>query len=170
MTNRTELPLNVAINRDLNQFGPNPFAKHASATNYSTLIQWPYKLIVGSSYLLPGGQVEKVSRAGWWDIDDYKYTAPPTEELDAGGALLFNIETDEGERHNLAEQFPDVVKKMTERIGQKWLSKESGYRSPQWNVPHPAANPRYHNWSWAPFWHLEGEAEAPTYVPEALLV
>jgi arylsulfatase B/arylsulfatase I/J len=170
VTKRTELPINVAINRDLNQFVPNRFARHASATNYSTLIQWPYKLIIGSSYLLPGGQKETVSRAGWWDIDDYKYTAPPAEELDAGDMLLFNIETDEGERHNVAKQFPEIVKKMTDRIAKWWLSKESGYRSPQWNVPWPTANPRYHNWTWAPFWHLEGEADAPVEAAEAFLV
>merc|ERR1712146_462848 len=99
-TNRTELPLNVAINRDLTQTSiPNLLQRHPFATNYSSLIQWPWKLIIGVTYLA-AGQQETVTRAGWWTIEDYKYYAP--SDLDPEGVMLFNLESDEAERNNIA--------------------------------------------------------------------
>lgn len=83
--------------------------------------------------------------------------------------MLFNLDTDEAEQQNVAEQNPEIVSKMAERVESWWVCKDSGYRSPQWNVPWPyTANPRWHNWTWAPFWHLEGEA--PPEELQALIV
>jgi len=156
ITKRMELPLNIAMNRDLNMLSiPNWFTPHWSAANYTAVINWPWKLILGNSYLSIG-QHEIVSRAGWWTIENYTYTPPPS----ASGAMLFHLETDEAEHYNVAEQFPDVVSNMTDRIYSWWLNKTSGYRMPQVNALWPQANPRHHKWAWTPFHLLEGEMSA----------
>jgi len=156
VTKRTELPLQIANNRDLNPFGIPVPSMHMYEANYTALIQWPWKLILGASYI-PYGQVEEVSRAGWWTIGDYAYTPPPSTEAAANGVLLFNLAEDEREEHDAAAENPDVVSKMSARIKDWWLSSKSGYVRPQLNMPRPLANPKNHNWTWSPFWHLDNE-------------
>eukprot|EP00929_Paragymnodinium_shiwhaense_P113678 TRINITY_DN81982_c0_g1_i1.p1 TRINITY_DN81982_c0_g1~~TRINITY_DN81982_c0_g1_i1.p1 ORF type:complete len:617 (-),score=56.81 TRINITY_DN81982_c0_g1_i1:356-2116(-) len=157
---RTELPINVACNRDLSPTAiPNYHTHDPFGANYSAIINWPWKLILGTPYRF--GQLDKYQRGGWWSIDDYKYTAPEGD-IGSQNLFLFNLETDEAERHNVASQFPEIVSNMTKRVQEFWLSnEESGYVPPQVNVPRPRSNPRPHNWTWSPFWHLEDEI---TYV------
>jgi hypothetical protein len=50
---RDSLPLSIAVNRDLSLTGPslNPFEPHGHDLNYTAAISWPYKVIVGESYI-----------------------------------------------------------------------------------------------------------------------
>jgi len=50
---RDSLPLSIAVNRDLRLTGPslNPFEPHGHDLNYTAAISWPYKVIVGESYI-----------------------------------------------------------------------------------------------------------------------
>eukprot|EP00931_Biecheleriopsis_adriatica_P061129 TRINITY_DN36747_c0_g1_i1.p1 TRINITY_DN36747_c0_g1~~TRINITY_DN36747_c0_g1_i1.p1 ORF type:complete len:586 (+),score=82.06 TRINITY_DN36747_c0_g1_i1:60-1817(+) len=159
ITQRMELPLNIAMNRDLNILGiPQILRRDAKVANYTALIKWPWKLILGDAYISQGQQ-ETVSRSGWWAIDNYSYMPPPSFEPGATGARLFNLEEDEGEHHDMADRFPEIVRNMSDRIYSWWLSSASDYRKPQLNVWRPLANPRWHNWTWGPFFHIEeGEA------------
>eukprot|EP00939_MAST-03C_sp_MAST-3C-sp1_P000990 g990.t1 len=153
--NRTELPLNVAVNEDLHLLGGDIpcFGKHCKVANYSAIIVWPYKLILGNPYVTGGIEGLK-DRGGWWKVEPYEYIAPP-EAFDAVDVRLYNLEDDETEHHNIADEHPDIVAQMTERVNNVWLNKKHGYRRPQLNAPHPRGNPRLHNWTWAPFLFLE---------------
>merc|ERR1711988_1516168 len=160
-TNRTEMPLNVAINRDLAQTAIPQYSHNAHTTNYTAVISWPWKIIIGNAYMAAGAVRTDTDSGGWWTVEDYKYVPPPIGErggVTEDGVFLFNLESDEAEQHNLAKENPHIVEELSNRVSEKWLTKESGYVPPQLNVPRPQANPRYHQWSWAPFWHLEGEA------------
>mmetsp|Transcript_27966 Transcript_27966/g.54374 ORF Transcript_27966/g.54374 Transcript_27966/m.54374 type:complete len:477 (-) Transcript_27966:183-1613(-) len=145
---RNEIPLNIAINRDLNFAGvPNPFVVNASQANYTALIRWPWKLILGTPHFVNPG-LDKLG--GWWTVENYTYIPPPGHDADEL-VFLFNLETDETEHENVAKDYPDVVANMTKRVYRRWLSKENGYRPPQLNIPRPRGNPKLHNWTWAPF-------------------
>jgi len=65
--------------------------------------------------------------------------------------VLFNLEQDENERHDVAEANPNVVERLTQRVHDYWLSKDEGYTEPQINIPHMLANPERHSWTWKPF-------------------
>ena len=146
---RDELPLQIAKNEDLQiQGSRNPFAKNAQKANYTALISWPFKLIVGNSYLIPG-QHEIQARSGWWKISPYDYIPPPSSEA-GHDVLLFNLEEDEGEHNNVASAHPDIVAKLTDRIYAFYLNETaSGYVKPQANGAKRLANPMLHNWTWA---------------------
>ncbi|MBF8186386.1 hypothetical protein ITP53_11630 [Nonomuraea sp. K274] len=47
---------------------------------------------------------------GLWEGDDIGQVEP---EEDRGKPLLYNIEKDKGERHNLADRYPDKVPELT---------------------------------------------------------
>lgn len=148
--NRTELPLNIAINQDLVRTGGDIpcFGSHCHQINYTALIVWPYKLILGHPYIRING--EDRDRGGYWTIDNYSYVPPP-EAFDATDVRLYDLEKDEAEKVNIAKQNPDIVSTMTKRIQDVWLNEDLGYRRPQLNLPHPQGNPKLHNWTWAPF-------------------
>jgi arylsulfatase A-like enzyme len=149
-TNRTELALNVAINRDLSVGISNPFAHNARAANFTAVIMWPWKIIVGEAYVNPRPELNP--RGGWFKRDGYTYEPAPSEPRT--GAQLFDLNADPNERHNVANEHPVVVARLMERVAY-WTSGTAGYRAPQVNIPVPSANPRLHNWTWAPF---EGES------------
>lgn len=50
---RQSLPLNIAVNRDLALTGPNlnPLLKNGREVNYTAVIEWPWKLVVGEAYI-----------------------------------------------------------------------------------------------------------------------
>ena len=150
--NRTELPLQIAINRDLDRVGGEVpcLGSHCKNINYTALIQWPYKIILGNPFVkLPGGN-EARDRGGYWTIENYEYVDPP-ELFDAVDVRLYNLEEDETESTNIASQFPDVVERMTNRVQNVWLNENEGYKRPQLNFPSRLANPRLHKWEWRPF-------------------
>jgi len=161
---RTELPINIGVN-PLGGLSPGflpsgggfiPGIIGGGATNFSALISWPYKFIVGSPYI-NFGLPQTVLRDGYWTINPYEYKAPPAEKPDAP-YRLYNIQEDEIEEHDLSmlPEHADLVKKLFERV-KFYASKENGWVAPQLNIMRPLANPRLHNWTWAPFWHLEEE-------------
>ena len=92
--NRTELPLQIAINRDLDRIGGDVpcFGSHCENVNYTALIQWPYKLILGNPFLKIGQ--EDKDRGGYWTIEKYEYVDPP-EAYDDVDVRLYNLEEDE---------------------------------------------------------------------------
>ena len=62
--NRTELPLQIAINRDLDRVGGDVpcLGSHCKNINYTALIQWPYKIILGNPFVKLGGNRSERSR------------------------------------------------------------------------------------------------------------
>ena len=58
------------------------------------------------------------------------------EFFDDGAAELYDLETDVGERHNLAQTYPDVTGRLRQRLDQ-WR-KEVGAQLP---TPNPNYNP-----------------------------
>jgi arylsulfatase B len=60
--------------------------------------------------------------------------------------LLYTV--DPTEHHNIADQFPDVVKKMRMR-----LNEYKATLVPAWDVSaDPKSNPKYYNGTWSPGW------------------
>lgn len=152
--NRKELPLNIGVNPLGGLPWSTPGLVHDGATNYSALISWPWKVVVGDPYVIFATKDDR-RRDGWWSIEGYQYTAP-TEEMSLP-YRLYNLEDDEAERKNLADnlEHQDLLKQLIERV--KWYaSSENGWVKPQSNVPQTSANPRFHNWIWLPFLR-EGE-------------
>ncbi|CAJ1363197.1 unnamed protein product [Effrenium voratum] len=175
VTARSELPLNIAMNRDLSATAIPAFGRGWSEANYTAVIQWPYKLILGEPFIanLMGLPSDK-DRGGWWGVEEYSYTPPPDSEKKLG-AWLYNIDQDEGEHNNLAEQLPEVVANITQRVTGWWFSNsKSGYRRPQLNIPRLLSNPMLQNWTWGPFAHLghsaDGSTDASTDSSVSLLV
>eukprot|EP00466_Bigelowiella_natans_P013095 jgi/Bigna1/133173/aug1.20_g7881 len=126
---------------------PNPLAPSARQANYTAIIQWPWKLILGTAHIInPGNE----NLSGWYTIEKYTFIPPPQNQLGAA-VLLFDLEHDEEERRNVASAHPDIVAAMTDRVYSKWLAEANGYRPPQLNLPMPSLNPRRHNWTWVPF-------------------
>jgi len=154
---RKELPLNIGVN----PLGGFPFFMPGQvkdgALNYSAVISWPWKVIVGNTYI-KAGSIDDRRRDGWWTIEDYEYKEPPDEEHVL--FRLYNLQDDESEQHNLADsaEHADVLASLMERV-HFYASKESGWVKPQLTVPSPRGNPRFHNWTWAPF-RLETEEES----------
>jgi len=148
--NRTELPLQIAVNEDLTLVGGKLpcLGKKCNVPNFTALIQWPYKLLLGSTYFIFPGEI--ADRGGYWTIENYTYIPPPNTVLQEY-TQLYNLEEDEVEAHNLATAHPEIVATMTTRIQDLWLSKKHGYTRPQLNLPMQIANPRFHNWTWTPF-------------------
>ncbi|CAK0903303.1 unnamed protein product [Prorocentrum cordatum] len=151
---RTEIPLNIGRN----PLGGLPWLvtrlAHDGATNYSALISWPWKVLVGAPYiefgtLLPT-RAKESRRDGYWGVEPYNYTAPD-EDLDLP-VRLYNLEQDEAEHHNLANssEYQVVLKKLVSRV-EWYASKDNGWVQPQSNVPWQRANPMFHSWTWAPF-------------------
>lgn len=158
---RTELPLQIAIN-PMQVTGKFPHVPQPTdgSINYTALIVWPYKILIGDSYIRAGGMAG--DRDGYWHPDgNYTYTPPPPECRNASVLRLFNIELDEGETTNLAFEpsQSERVRNMTRRVREVWASKSHGYVEPQTNIPHPRANPRLHSWIWAPWRALSGGDE-----------
>eukprot|EP00927_Polykrikos_kofoidii_P050008 TRINITY_DN43973_c0_g1_i1.p1 TRINITY_DN43973_c0_g1~~TRINITY_DN43973_c0_g1_i1.p1 ORF type:complete len:602 (+),score=114.35 TRINITY_DN43973_c0_g1_i1:109-1806(+) len=148
-TNRTEVPLNIGVN----PLGGIPWwisgAPNNHALNYSALISWPWKVVVGTPFVGLGTS-EPRRRDGWWSVEGYRYTAPK-EEKDLPHRL-YNLEVDEEERYNLADrpEHQELLKQLIGRV-QWYGSKESGWVPPQTNLPLRRGNPLFHNWTWAPF-------------------
>ena len=94
VTARSELPLNIAMNRDLSATAIPAFGRGWSEANYTAVIQWPYKLILGEPFIanLMGLPSDK-DRGGWWGVEKYSYTPPPDSEKKLG-AWLYNIDQD----------------------------------------------------------------------------
>jgi len=151
---RHELPINIGVN----PLGGLPFRPGligGGGLNYSALISWPYKIVVGNPYITWATADER-RRDGWWTLKDYRYV-PPEEEF-ALPYRLYDLEKDETEQRNLAgePQYQDVVKYLTERV--RWYaSKANGYKFEQLNLPKLAGNCRWHNWTWSPFIREEEE-------------
>merc|ERR1712159_566119 len=117
--------------------------------NFSAIISWPWKLIYGVTCNPGVPQANKVMD-GWWPIHNYSRILPP-EHTASATSLLFNLQDDEGEHNDLADKYPDVVNKLRGRISDFYASKKHGFRRAQLNIPHPLANPRFHNWTWSPW-------------------
>jgi len=143
---RTEVPINIDTNpiSTRPQLLPQP---GDGVANFSAFIMWPWKLIYGTA-CNPGVPNAAAVMDGWWPIRNYTRILPPKRR---GVAMLFNLETDEGEHEDVAAQHSDLVRNMTERLKGFWASKDNGFRRAQLNIPMPLANPRFHNWTWAPF-------------------
>jgi len=121
----------------------------ASPVNYSALIVWPYKLIVGTP-LNPS--MPNAVADGYWTIDEYVYIPPPRDDVNATpGVHLFDLATDPAERTNLADAHPEVVARLAHRLQSYWANPLTGFRRQQWNQPVPAGNPNLTNWTWRPF-------------------
>lgn len=147
---RTEVPLNI----DTNPISVTPhLLPHAGdgLANFSATISWPWKLILGTT-CNPGVPNAEQAMDGWWTVKNYSRILPPAKDWDRDEpAMLFNLETDEQERHNVASQYPEIVANMTSRLQGYWASKGHGFRRAQPNIPMPLANPKLHNWTWSPF-------------------
>lgn len=155
---RTELPLNIDLN-PLGGLPPSSGLVAGGGTNYSALIAWPWKLIVGSP-TVRWKQVEEQDRTGYWTIHDYRHEAPPVE---AGDVRLYNIEEDEEERKNLAASKRPLVEHLLARL--QWYTKAgNGFVASQDNLPQPLGNPVLHNWTWSPFVRIDSH-EIPTGTP-----
>jgi arylsulfatase A-like enzyme len=151
---RQELPLNVDTNPLEMLGGEFPHLPHKSdgLANYTALIMWPWKLIVGCSgnpTLIIRKNDENVTD-GWWRIDPYEREPPPPYPANHK-PFLFDIEADEAERHDVADQHPDIVANMTHRIVSYWTQKAHGFVRSQLNLPTPLANPIFHNMTWSPW-------------------
>mmetsp|Transcript_13173 Transcript_13173/g.25572 ORF Transcript_13173/g.25572 Transcript_13173/m.25572 type:complete len:552 (+) Transcript_13173:81-1736(+) len=147
---RTDLPLNIAVN-PLNPFGAVPHLPHPTdgVANYSSVISWPWKLILGDRWV----DIGRVGgdRDGYWTIDDYSHLDKPADDGgDSVQVRLYNIQSDETEQHNVADANPSIVSALTAKIT-KYASKAGGFVPDQINIPSPKANPFFHNWLWAPF-------------------
>jgi hypothetical protein len=151
---RSELPVSIDSN-PLSLAGNIPHRPEPGDgnANYTALIQWPYKLIVGM-YANPAlGRDPALRRlfAGTWTIENYTNIPPSASVIgDSPDFLLYDLEKDEEETTNLALQMPAVVENLTSRIQNFWLSDKTFVRS-QVNLPRREANPKYFNWTWAPF-------------------
>eukprot|EP00463_Aulacantha_scolymantha_P004773 TRINITY_DN592_c0_g1_i2.p1 TRINITY_DN592_c0_g1~~TRINITY_DN592_c0_g1_i2.p1 ORF type:complete len:450 (+),score=83.31 TRINITY_DN592_c0_g1_i2:97-1446(+) len=128
--NRTELALNVDRTFDI--------------LGITALIQNEWKLIIGEGPLGVG------MYDGWWQNDPYIHIPPnDTEKL-----YLFNLTSDPTEHHNLARDFPDVVKTMVARL--HWYADEkNGYMPTQENNPcrleiQPCYRTHFNN-TWSPW-------------------
>ena len=142
---RTEIPINVDTN-PLSPVGHKPGARVGTA-NYSALIQWPYKFILGSAVNPLIGS----SSDGWWTTDPY-VRVPPTAAANGAdtGFWLFNLEDDEAETTDLSAANPAIVESMTARL--VYLADpSSGYKASQLNYPLAEGDPSQFNWTWAPF-------------------
>ncbi|CAE8612166.1 unnamed protein product [Polarella glacialis] len=162
---RTEIPLNIGVNPlgGLPSFFPGHLVNDGGL-NYSALISWPWKVIVGDPYIPLGANMAKDRRRdGWWTVDGYEYKPPPDDFKVP--MRLYNLENDESEEHNVAGQaeHAELLKSLLARV-EYYASKESGWVKPQFNMPMPLGNPRFHNWTWAPFHLLEEPGEASEFV------
>lgn len=147
---RSEVPLNI----DTNPFSlislPHIVPHEGDGVaNFSSLIVWPWKLVYGVTCNPGIPHADKVMD-GWWTVENYTRILPPNKHT-TSQALLFNLEEDESEHHDMAAAHPDIVRNMTDRLQNYWASKDQGFVRAQLNLPTPLANPRYHNWTWSPF-------------------
>lgn len=142
---RTEVPLNIAVN-PLNPAGDMPHIPHKTdgVANYSGLISWPWKIILGVPFVNVANQGG--DRGGWWTVQNYTYIHSPDEgDTDV---RLYNLETDAYEQHNVASTHTAIVTALTERVN-KYASTENGFVNDQINVPRLLGNPSYHKWTWS---------------------
>jgi len=147
---RTEVPINIDTNpiSQVPQILPHP---GDGLANFSAVIAWPWKLILGVT-CNPGIVGADKVMDGWWTVNNYSRILPPAEDPeDKESAMLFNLEKDEAEHHNVAAQNPEIVKTMTDRIQNYWANRDTGFVRAQLNVPMPLSNPKLHNWTWSPF-------------------
>jgi arylsulfatase A-like enzyme len=150
---RTDIPINIGVN-PLGGFGGfAPNIVKGGGMNFSAMISWPWKFIVGDTYISFGAQDHP--RDGYWTIKPYDFVAPP-EEKPHLPYRLYNLEDDETESHNLAQDTTHtaLVKELLEKL-HSYAKKENGWRADQFNLPRPLANPRFYNWTWSPFHPFE---------------
>mmetsp|Transcript_21655 Transcript_21655/g.64015 ORF Transcript_21655/g.64015 Transcript_21655/m.64015 type:complete len:285 (+) Transcript_21655:154-1008(+) len=150
---RTELPL---------QLGRNPMLPighgrliPSFGLNYSAIISWPYKLLLGSTWV-NAQNTGAATRDGWWTVSGsgaYVHVPPPPDDAVLVGGVpvrLYDLSADPAEEKNIAAAHPAVVANLTARL--EWYAEEKhGYRPPQINLALPEGNPARHNWTWAPY-------------------
>lgn len=108
---------------------------------YSAVRFGKYKLIL-NDFFNPSAQ-------GWFDeFGDLKEAAPAEQK--GKPELLFDLEIDPKERHDLSGQFPDMVKRgkdiiQSYVIGGRYMEPQDAYRI------HLAAVPQLHGGVWGPF-------------------
>lgn len=92
----------------------------------------------------------------WWNLerDVLSYSKNSTHK----SVWLFNITADPCERHDLAEQRPDVVQQLLARLAHYNRTAVPVYFPPD----DPRANPSQHGGAWVP-WVDEGEDEEGKY-------
>jgi hypothetical protein len=120
------------------------------SANYSVLISWPWKLIVGIPTNPAVDANEAILLDGHWTISPY-YRIPPPSTNYQGDYLLFNLEIDEVENHNVASLHPDIVASLSNRVEVYWSNTLFGFIPPKLNIPMLEGNPALWNWTWSPY-------------------
>lgn len=139
------IPMEQLLSEELSPSSGHLSLPQPLEQNYSALIHGDWKLINGFSGFYDG----------YWSNDPYLhteadfYTQGPVR-IGEENVWLFNLSTDEEERHNVAASHVDVVLRMQERL-RELSDPRNGYRVPQQNLPHPQAKPVFHNGTWAPW-------------------
>ncbi|KAJ8602709.1 hypothetical protein CTAYLR_003749 [Chrysophaeum taylorii] len=147
---RDEIPLNVDVN-PLQIWGVGPLTRVTRELNYSAIIVWPWKLVVGWGCNPNNAETTNPKAEGYWTIHDYVYLPPPVNDTDADVALrLYDINADPTESRNLATAFPTIANRLTRRLAY-WSTSAGGFQPEQWNLPIPLGNPIRANWTWYPF-------------------
>ena len=142
---RTTLPINILPHCRLCEIS-KALAGNASDMNwplfpeYSAVIQGEMKLILGAA-----GPIYD----GWWSNGDYNWEKASEKDSHAQ-VHLYNLTADESERHNLADELPEMVESMKKLI-EAYSSEANGFLTPQPNLPHLGCLPQLHNGTWAPF-------------------
>ena len=106
---RTEVPINIDTNpiSQVPQILPHP---GDGLANFSAVIAWPWKLILGVT-CNPGIVGADKVMDGWWTVNNYSRILPPAEDPeDKESAMLFNLEKDEAELVEELERLPSTVK------------------------------------------------------------
>lgn len=112
----------------------NPFT--GASTPYGGLIDWPYKFMIGAPQF-----------DGYYPCD----TSPAEDvKYDNSDWLLFNLEEDPLEAHDLSEQYPELVQQYI-TVLLDLFDNSTLYRPMQDSTYLPAADPSLHNNTWAPF-------------------
>ena len=145
---RSEIPVNIELDPISLAGHVRPVQVNRSATlNYTALIRWPWKLILGVPYLATGDK--RGDRGGWWTIRPYTHRPAPNEST----PRLFRLDTDASETTNVAAEYPHIVTEMSLGI-RDWMTK--GYEPTQLNVPMYQGNPALHDWIWKPWINCDG--------------
>ena len=140
------LPVHVDTNQAVNPQSSNP-----NRANYSALISWPYKLISGTPTNPALGAAGRLVD-GWWTVHPYRRLPPPLEDGGLfGDVMLFNLEEDEAEKIDLSHKNPAKALEMLLDLQRLFAASSTGFVPSRVNRPMPRANPKFHNWTWAPF-------------------
>lgn len=141
-----DFPANMLIPMLVPNWAPNPRLGVRGGANFSALISWPYKIIVG----LPSNAIP-ADKWGWWSIENYSMVkGPPAREHPRAPVRLYNLEADEGEHNDLSAALPEVVERLMQRVA-FYANPDNGFRRPQNNIPRLRANPMKQNWTIGPF-------------------